>query len=297
MSDTTKLGGSITIGSAESTLTFGRMGYGAMQLTGPGVWDMPDDMDAAIALLRRAVDLGVTFIDTADSYGPHTNEELIRRALHPYDNVVVATKGGLARTGPNRWHSVGRPEYLRQCVELSLRRLSMDCIPLYQLHRVDDQVPLADQIGELAALREEGKIGHIGLSEVDVSTLEAASQIVPIVSVQNRYNVFSTGSASVLDYCENQSIAFIPWFPLKNKELALQNPEDAQRFAVVERIANTHGISVAQVALAWLLQKSPVMVPIPGTRSLAHLAENVSAANVVLSDDDMVELNALGRPD
>ena len=291
------LGGGIAIGEPGSAFTVGRMGYGAMQLTGPGVWDMPADIDAAITLLRRAVELGVTFIDTADSYGPHTNEELIRRALHPYDGVVIATKGGLTRTGPHRWHSVGRPEYLRQCVEMSLRRLAMDCIPLYQLHRVDDQIPLADQIGELAALREEGKIAHIGLSEVDVPTLQAARSITPIASVQNRFNVLSTGSAPVLEFCEQESIAFIPWFPLKNKELALENPDDAQRFAVVERIAQANRVSVAQVALAWLLQKSPVMVPIPGTRSLAHLEENVAAAQVVLSDADMAELNALGRPD
>ena len=297
MSDMSMLGGAITIGQGSAALTFGRLGYGAMQLTGPGIWDMPADVDGAIALLRSAVDLGVTFIDTADSYGPHTNEELICRALYPYTSVVIATKGGLTRTGPNRWHSVGRPEYLRQCVELSLRRLRMDCIPLYQLHRVDSLVPLADQIGELATLREEGKIAHVGLSEADVATLVEAAKIVPIVSVQNRYNVFSTGSASVLEHCEREAIAFIPWFPLKNKDLATQNPDDAERFAVLERIAHAHTASVAQIALAWLLQKSAVMVPIPGTKSRAHLEENVAAAQVTLTSDEMAELNSLGRPD
>mgnify|MGYP003340159255 CR=1 FL=1 len=266
-------------------------------LTGPGIWDMPDDVDSAVALLRRAVDLGVTFIDTADSYGPHTNEELIRRALHPYGSVVIATKGGLTRTGPNRWHSVGRPEYLRQCVELSLRRLGMEQIPLYQLHRVDSAVPLADQIGELAGLQAEGKIAHLGLSEVDVPTLQAAQAITPIVSVQNRYNIFSTGSAPVLEFCEQHNIAFIPWFPLKNRDLAAQTGDDAERFAVVDAVAAAHGASVAQVALAWLLQKSPVMVPIPGTKSLAHLQENLAAADLTLTPEDMAALDALGRAD
>ena len=294
VSEATMLGGDITITGAAGDLRFGRLGYGGMQLTGPGIWGMPDDVDAAVALLRRAVELGVTFIDTADSYGPHTNEELIRRALHPYDSVVVATKGGLTRTGPNRWHALGRPEYLRQCVELSLRRLGMEQIPLYQLHRVDPAVPLADQVGELAALQAEGKIAHIGLSEVDVATLEAAQAIAPIVSVQNRYNIFSTGSAPVLQFCEQHNIAFIPWFPLKNRDLAAQTGEDAERFAVV---AAAHGASVAQVALAWLLQKSPVMVPIPGTKSLAHLQENVAAADLALTADDMAALDALGRAD
>ena len=291
------IGGAVTIGTGDGALNVARMGYGAMQLTGAGVWDMPDDVEGAIQLLRRAVELGVTFIDTADAYGPHTNEDLIREALHPYGDVVVATKGGLARTGPNRWHAVGRPEYLRQCVEMSLRRLKMECIPLYQLHRVDPQVPLADQVGELAALRDEGKIAHIGLSEVDVATLDQARAITDIASVQNRYNVFSTGSADVLEYCTREAIAFIPWFPLKNKELASQNPEDAQRFAVIEAVASANGATVAQVALAWLLQKSPVMLPIPGTRSMAHLEENVRAVSVELSADAIAELDALGRPD
>jgi len=210
---------------------------------------------------------------------------------------LVATKGGLTRTGPNRWHALGRPEYLRQCVELSLRRLGMEQIPLYQLHRVDPAVPLADQVGELAALQAEGKIAHIGLSEVDVATLEAAQAIAPIVSVQNRYNIFSTGSAPVLQFCEQHNIAFIPWFPLKNRDLAAQTGEDAERFAVVDAVAAAHGASVAQVALAWLLQKSPVMVPIPGTKSLAHLEENLAAADLALTADDMAALDALGRAD
>ncbi|NDB17907.1 MAG: oxidoreductase [Actinobacteria bacterium] len=274
------------------------MGYGAMQLTGAGVWGMPEDPENAIRVLRAAVDAGVNVIDTADAYGPHTNEELIREALHPYDGVIVATKGGLVRTGPGQWHVVGRPMYLRQCVEMSLRRLGLEQIPLWQLHRVDSEVPLADQIGELAAMRDEGKIAHIGLSEVDVTTLEAANAITPIASVQNRYNLLSTGSQPVLDYCELQGIAFLPWFPLKNKELAgAVTTEEAERLDKVADIAARVGATVAQISLAWLLHKSDFIVPIPGTKSLAHLDENLRACDVELSADVMAELDALGRPD
>lgn len=273
-----------------------RLGYGAMQLTGPGIWDMPADTDAAIALLRRAVELGVNFIDTADSYGPHSNEELIRRALHPYEGICVATKGGLVRTGPHQWHSVGQPMYLRQCVEMSLRRLGQEHITLWQLHRVDSTVPLADQIGELALLQQEGKIAHIGLSEVDVATLEAAQAVTPIAAVQNRYNIFSTGSQPVLDYCEANGIAFIPWFPLKNRELALTTGDES-RFAAVERVATSLGATVAQIALAWLLHKSEVVLPIPGTKSIAHLEENMASAQISLDDDVMTVLNSLGHAD
>ncbi len=286
------------IGTGSDQLAIRRMGYGAMQLTGDGVWGMPADIANAITVLRAAVEGGVNFIDTADAYGPHTNEELIRQALHPYDGVIVATKGGLVRTGPGQWHVVGRPMYLRQCVEMSLRRLGMECIPLWQLHRVDSEVALEDQIGELAALQAEGKIAHIGLSEVDVPTLEAANAITKIASVQNRYNVLSTGSQEVLNYCEQNSIAFIPWFPLKNNELAGgANTDVEQRVAAFETIAARVQTSVAQLALAWLMHKSDCVVPIPGTKSLAHLQENLGARDLVLEDSVMHELDALGRPD
>ena len=286
------------IGTGSDQLAIRRMGYGAMQLTGDGVWGMPADIANAITVLRAAVEGGVNFIDTADAYGPHTNEELIRQALHPYDGVIVATKGGLVRTGPGQWHVVGRPMYLRQCVEMSLRRLGMECIPLWQLHRVDSEVALEDQIGELAALQAEGKIAHIGLSEVDVPTLEAANAITKIASVQNRYNVLSTGSQEVLNYCEQNSIAFIPWFPLKNNELAGgANTDVEQRVVAFETIAARVQTSVAQLALAWLMHKSDCVVPIPGTKSLAHLQENLGARDLVLEDSVMHELDALGRPD
>ena len=286
------------IGTGSDQLAIRRMGYGAMQLTGDGVWGMPADIANAVSVLRAAVEGGVNFIDTADAYGPHTNEELIRQALHPYDGVIVATKGGLVRTGPGQWHVVGRPMYLRQCVEMSLRRLGMECIPLWQLHRVDSEVALEDQIGELAALQAEGKIAHIGLSEVDVPTLEAANAITKIASVQNRYNVLSTGSQEVLNYCEQNSIAFIPWFPLKNNELAGgANTDVEQRVVAFETIAARVQISVAQLALAWLMHKSDCVVPIPGTKSLAHLQENLGARDLVLEDSVMHELDALGRPD
>ncbi|MFX0594665.1 aldo/keto reductase [Melissospora conviva] len=265
-------------------LTVDRLGYGAMQITGPGVWGDPKDPGEAVRVLRRAVELGVTFIDTADSYGPFVSEQLIREALHPYaDDVVIATKAGLTRSGPHDWRPVGRPEYLRQQCELSLRHLGLECIPLYQLHRIDPKVPLADQLGELALLKQEGKIGHIGLSEVGVAEIEAAQAITPIVSVQNLYNVANRQSEEVLEYCERNDLAFIPWFPIATGELAKPGgPLDA--------IAREHGATPAQLALAWLLRRSPVMLPIPGTSSVAHLEENVAAAQVQLTDDEYAAL-------
>ncbi|WP_446210593.1 aldo/keto reductase [Micromonospora sp. IBSANI012] len=257
-----------------------RLGYGAMQLTGPGVWGDPKDPAEAVRVLRRAYELGVTFIDTADSYGPFVSELLIREALHPYaDDLVIATKAGLTRSGPGDWRPVGRPEYLRQQCELSLRHLGLDCIPLYQLHRIDPQVPLADQLGELALLKQEGKIRHIGLSEVTVEQIEAARQITPIVSVQNLYNLADRSAEDVLDHCEGNDLAFIPWFPIATGNLAKPGgPLDA--------ISTEHGATLAQLALAWLLRRSPVMVPIPGTSSVDHLVENVAAAEVQLTDDE-----------
>ncbi|MER7891058.1 aldo/keto reductase [Micromonospora sp. NPDC094482] len=261
-----------------------RLGYGAMQITGPGVWGDPKDPAEAVRVLRRAVELGVTFIDTADSYGPFVSELLIREALHPYaDDLVVATKGGFTRAGPGDWRPLGRPEYLRQQCELSLRHLGLDCIPLYQLHRIDPQVPLADQLGELALLKQEGKIRHIGLSEVTVEQIEAARAITPIVSVQNLYNLADRSAESVLEYCERDDLAFIPWFPIATGNLARPGgPLDA--------ISTAHGATPAQLAIAWLLRRSPVMLPIPGTSSVAHLEENVGAAEVQLTDDEFEAL-------
>jgi aryl-alcohol dehydrogenase-like predicted oxidoreductase len=261
-------------------LPVNRLGYGAMRLTGPGIWGEPSDRDNALAVLRRAVELGVTFVDTADSYGPHVSEELIREALAPYPaDLVIATKGGLTRQGPDRWLPVGRPEYLRQCVELSLRRLAVDRIDLYQLHRIDAKVPVAEQIGELAALQTEGKIRHIGLSEVSVAEIEQVRGMVEIASVQNLYNVAERRSESVLDYCETHGLAFIPWFPVATGNLA--NPG-----GVLDEVARARSATPAQLALAWLLRRSPVMLPIPGTSSLEHLEENMGATQVELTDDE-----------
>jgi pyridoxine 4-dehydrogenase len=264
-----------------------RMGFGAMRITGPGIWGEPADRDEAVRVLRRAVELGVNFIDTADSYGPYVSEELIRAALHPYPaDLLVATKGGLVRSGPNEWAPVGRPEYLRQEVELSLRRLGLDRIDLYQLHRVDPQVPLADQVGELAKLRDEGKIAHIGLSEVDVETLKAAQRITEIASVQNLYNLTNRQSEDVLDYSESQGIVFIPWFPIATGQLAAPG-------GVLAKAAQEYQATPAQLALAWLLRRSPVMLPIPGTGSVNHLEENVAASGIELTDERFAALTAL----
>jgi pyridoxine 4-dehydrogenase len=255
-----------------------RLGYGTMQLTGPGVWGEPRDRGEAIAVLRRAVELGVDLFDTADSYGPFVAEDLLREALHPYDGITIATKGGLTRTGPGEWHPVGRPEYLRQCVEMSLRRLDVETIDLYQLHRVDPQVPLEDQLGALADMQAAGKIRHIGLSEVDVDQIRAAREIAEIVSVQNLYNLADRTAEPVLDYCEQEGLGFIPWFPIANRELA--RPDGP-----LGALATEIGATPTQLALAWLLRRSPVMLPIPGTSSLSHLEENVAAAAVELSDE------------
>ncbi|MEU1689560.1 aldo/keto reductase [Micromonospora sp. NPDC005707] len=261
-----------------------RLGYGAMQLTGPGVWGDPKDPAEAVRVLRRAYELGVTFIDTADSYGPFVSELLIKEALHPYaEDLVIATKAGLTRSGPGDWRPVGRPEYLRQQCELSLRHLGLDCIPLYQLHRIDAKVPLEDQLGELALLQQEGKVRHIGLSEVSVEQIEAARKITPVVSVQNLYNLADRSAEDVLDHCERNDLAFIPWFPIATGNLARPGgPLDA--------ISTDHGATPAQLALAWLLRRSPVVLPIPGTSSVAHLEENVAAAEVRLSDEEFEAL-------
>ncbi|MFC1419398.1 aldo/keto reductase [Streptacidiphilus cavernicola] len=264
-----------------------RLGYGTMQLTGPGVWGDPRDPDEAVRVLRRAVELGVNLLDTADSYGPVVAEPLIRKALHPYaDDLVIATKAGLTRSGPNDWRPVGRPEYLRQQAEMSLRHLGVERIGLFQLHRIDPEVPLADQVGELKLLRDEGKIAHIGLSEVDVDQLRAAAEIAPIVSVQNRYNLTDCAAEPLLEYAEQHGIGFIPWFPLATGALAEQD-------GPLRDIAARLDATPSQVALAWLLHRSPVMLPIPGTSSVAHLEDNLAAAGLALSDKDLAELTAV----
>ncbi|HEY8480866.1 MAG TPA: aldo/keto reductase [Spirillospora sp.] len=266
--------------------TVHRLGYGAMRLTGPGVWGPPRDRAEAVRVLRRAVDLGVDFIDTADSYGPFYSEEIIREALHPYpEGLLIATKAGFVRTGPGEWHMLGRPAYLRQQVEMSLRRLGLERIGLFQLHRIDPEVPLADQIGELKDLRDEGKIASIGLSEVGVGQIEDARGITEIVTVQNRYNLTDRGSEDVLKYCEEHGIGFIPWYPIAAGKLA-------EPGGPVDDVARATGATPAQVSLAWLLAHSPVMLPIPGTSSVAHLEENVAAASVTLTDEQVAALDA-----
>ncbi|MFC4809860.1 aldo/keto reductase [Paenibacillus sp. GCM10023250] len=268
-------------------LSVNRLGYGTMQLTGPGVWGDPKDPDEAVRVLRRAAELGVNFIDTADAYGPFTADLLLRKALHPYKGgIVIATKAGLTRSGPDVWKPVGRPEYLRQQTELNLRHLGVERIDLMQLHRIDPKVPLEEQIGELALLQQEGKIRHIGLSQVGVDELKAAGAIAKIASVQNLYNLSNRESEEVLNYAEANGIAFIPWFPLATGALAKEGgPLDA--------IAKKYDAKPSQIALAWLLKRSPAMLPIPGTSSVAHVEENIAAAGVALSDEDFAALSAL----
>jgi pyridoxine 4-dehydrogenase len=280
--------------AASGTLRIGglevhRLGYGAMQLCGPGVWGPPRDHDEAIAVLRRVVELGVDLIDTADSYGPYVSEELIREALHPYGDVKIATKAGFVRTGPNVWSAVGRPEYLRQECEMSLRRLGVERIDLFQLHRIDPAVPAAEQFGLLRDLRNEGKIAEVGLSEVDVADVVAARRVVPIATVQNLYNLANRSAEDLLDYCEQEGIGFIPWFPLASGRLT-------QAGGPVDDVAVQLGASVPQVSLAWLLRRSPVMLPIPGTSSVAHAEDNCAAAGVQLSDEQFDALDKARRP-
>ncbi|HWF22218.1 MAG TPA: aldo/keto reductase [Acidimicrobiales bacterium] len=260
-------------------LTVRRMGFGAMRITGEGIWGPPADHDACIAVLRRAVDLGVNFIDTADSYGPHVSEELIAEALHPYpEDLVIATKGGLVRPGPGVWNADGRPEHLREACEGSLRRLKLDQIPLYQFHRPDPEVPLEESVGALAALKDEGKIRHIGLSNVNEEQLHQAMQIVPIVSVQNMFSIAERSSEPVLAVCEIENIVFIPWRPVDGGTLSS---------GAVADIARAHDRTPTQVALAWLLDRSPAILPIPGTASVEHLEENVAAAEFRLTAEEV----------
>jgi pyridoxine 4-dehydrogenase len=268
-------------------LAITRLGYGAMRITGPGIWGDPPDRSASVRVLRRAAELGVDFIDTADSYGPFVSEDLIREALHPYDGITIATKGGFVRTGPDQWEPLGRPAYLRQCVEMSLRRLGLDTIELYQLHRIDPEVPLADQVGVLDDMRREGKIRHIGLSQVSVAEIGEARLTAPVVSVQNLYNLVNRQSEDVLEYCEREGLGFIPWFPIATGQLA---GRDGPLSVLSKRV----GASPAQLALAWLLRRSPVVLPIPGTNSAGHLQENVEGAQLELTDEQFAALSGLG---
>ena len=265
-----------------------RLGFGAMRITGHGIWGPPEDHDAAVAVLKRLPELGVDFIDTADSYGPNVSEELIREALGAdgtYGDVTVATKAGLTRMGPGEWLPVGRPEYLRQCCVMSLRRLGLEAIPLFQLHRIDAKVPREEQFGVLKELQDEGKVRHLGLSEVSVEEIKAAQDVFEVTTVQNLYNLANRGAEDVLDYCEEQGIGFIPWFPLAAGDLA-------QPGGPLAEAAAKHEATPGQVALAWLLHRSPVMLPIPGTGSVEHLEENVAAAELKLDDDEIEAIDA-----
>lgn len=261
-----------------------RVGFGTMQLTGPGHWAAPDDPTQAMQVLRDAVDAGVTHIDTADAYGPFTAEKYIRKALHPYPGgLTVATKGGLTRQGPDRWAPCGQPQYLRQCVEMSLRRLQVERIDLYYLHRIDPTVPMEDQLGVLSAMQAEGKIHHIGLSKVDIGQLHRASELLDVAAVQNKYNVADRSAEEVLRHCELANIAFVPYAPLASGRLA-------QRGGGLDDLAREHGAPPAQLALAWLLHRSPVMMPIPGTSSSAHLHLNLAACHIELTREDVVAI-------
>jgi pyridoxine 4-dehydrogenase len=261
-----------------------RLGFGAMRITGDGIWGPPKDPIAARAVLRRLRSLEVDFIDTADSYGPFVSEDLICEVLHPYDGVKVATKAGLTRSGPSQWAAVGRREYLRQCCEMSLRRLGVETLDLWQLHRIDPKVPREEQFGVMRELQEEGKVRHLGLSEVTVEEIEAAGEHFDVTTVQNLYNVTERKSEDVLEHCEAHGIGFIPWFPLAAGRLA-------EPGGVVADIADAHDATTGQVALAWLLARSPVMLPIPGTSSVEHLDENVAAAELELDDDELARLD------
>ncbi|WP_353072515.1 aldo/keto reductase [Tunturiibacter gelidoferens] len=276
-----KASGTFSIGG---DLPVNRMGYGAMRITGDGIWGAPKDIEGAKKVLRHVVELGINFIDTADAYGPDVSEELIGEALSPYaKGVVIATKGGLTRQGPNKWFPVGRPEYLTQQVEMSLRRLKVERIDLWQLHRIDPKVPVEDSLGAMKKLQQQGKIRHIGLSEVKPHEIDQARKVVEIVSVQNQYNIGDRQHEDVVDYCAKHNIGFIPWFPVAAGKLA-------QPGGKLDSVAKKHNATVSQLSLAWLLHRSPVMLPIPGTTSLQHLEENVAAADVKLSAAEWKEI-------
>jgi aryl-alcohol dehydrogenase-like predicted oxidoreductase len=265
-----------------------RLGFGAMRITGPGIWGPPADLEGARATLRRVPELGIDFIDTADSYGPFVSEDLIREVLHPYRGLLIATKGGLTRHGPDLWLPLGRPEYLRQCVLMSMRRLRVERIELWQLHRIDPKVPQAEQFDAIAQMRSEGLIGLVGLSEVNVEEIQAAQKYFPVASVQNEYNLVDRKSEAVLDFCEQNGIGFIPWYPLAAGALA--RPDSA-----LAKIAERLEVTPSQIALAWTLKRSKVMLPIPGTSKVEHLEQNVAAAQLRLSDEEFAELDRAGR--
>ncbi|MFN4282976.1 MAG: aldo/keto reductase [Alphaproteobacteria bacterium] len=265
-----------------------RLGFGAMRVTGPGVWGLPADKPTAIRTLKRLPELGVNFIDTADSYGPDVSEELLAEALHPYDGLLIATKGGLTRPGPDRWVPNGRPDYLVAQAKKSLKKLRVERIDLWQLHRIDPRVPAGEQFGAIRQMLDEGLIRYAGLSEVGVAEIEAASSVFPVATVQNRYNLADRGHEAVLAYCEANGIGFIPWYPLAAGDLAKSGgPLDA--------IAQAHGATASQIALAWTLKRSPVMLPIPGTSKIAHLEENVAAAGIALNEDEFAALERAGK--
>ena len=279
LSGTFKIGGVIEIT---------RLGFGAMRITGSGVWGEPADRAEAIRTLRRLPELGINFVDTADSYGPDISEEMIGETLRPYGDMLVATKGGLTRTGPNVWIPVGRPEYLTQQAHKSRRHLGVDAIGLWQLHRIDPKVPREEQFDAIKKLIDDGIIKHAGLSEVSVEEIEAARKVFPVATVQNRYNLVDRTSEDVLDFCEAQGIGFIPWFPLAAGDLAKPG-------SLLDAVAKKHGASPSQIALAWVLKRSPVMLPIPGTSKVAHLEDNVAAADIKLSDEDFAALDREGK--
>ncbi len=278
-SGTFKIGGEIAVH---------RLGFGAMRVTGRGIWGPPEDHDEAIRTLKRVPELGINFIDTANSYGPDVSEELIREALHPYKGLTIATKGGLVRPAPDVWNSDAKPEHLRAEALKSLKKLGVEQIALWQLHRIDANVPREDQFGAIRAMLDEGIIAHAGLSEVSVEEIEAASKVFPVATVQNRYNLVDRKSEAVLDYCEQHAIGFIPWYPLAAGDLAKPG-------SVLDRIAHAHGSAPSQIALAWVLKRSPVMLPIPGTGKVAHLEENTAAVNIDLSDEEFQALDCAAR--
>ena len=270
-------------------LKINRMGFGAMRITGKGIWGPPKDPAEARKVLKRAVELGINFIDTADAYGPEISENLIAEALHPYPKgLVIATKGGLTRQGPDQWLPVGRPEYLTQCVELSLRRLRIDCIDLYQLHRIDTKVPVEESLGALKDLQKAGKIRHIGLSEVSTAEIDRAKKTVPIVSVQNIYNLGNRQHDDVVTYCEKHHLGFIPWYPMAGGDMLKAG-------GPLDTVAKRHGASMSQVALAWLLHRSPVMLPIPGTSTVSHLEENTAAASLQIDAKEWAEIEKAAK--
>ncbi len=273
-----RLGGTFSIGG---DLTVNRLGFGAMRLTGSGVWGSPENPEEAKRVLQRAIELGINFIDTADAYGPEVSENLIAEVLFPYPkDLVIATKGGNTRPGPNQWVPLGTAEHMQEAVDGSLKRLKLERIDLYQLHRIDPNVPMEETLGALAKAQKEGKIRHIGLSEVSVEQIRKAREILPIVSVQNHYNLIDRSHEDVLKYCEDENLAFIPWFPLATGELA-------QEGSLLDQIAQKHQATPSQIALAWLLQKSPVIIPIPGTSSVKHLEENIAAVKIKLTEEDL----------